>query len=526
MKKTLTINISGIVFHIDDDAYEMLRTYLGKISARFSDTEEGKEIIVDIEARIAELFSERLKDKKQVVCIADVENIINRMGDPEEFAEDEEEDSSENKKSQKVKDSEYEFGKRLYRDGDNRVIGGVAGGFGAYFGIDPVIIRIIFIILAFLQVGVIGYIIFWIAVPVARTTSQKLEMQGKRVNVSNIEQSISEEFNEVKNNFRKFRGSKNQEKAKEIIDPFIHVIGVIIQGFAKFIVLILGISFLLIGFAFILGLSGTFFMENWVFGPFDTNWVNYPDVMTVIADPENVRLFIISIYFLVGIPILALIYGGLRMIFRFNANNRAIAGFGFIIWFIALIIAFSISFIEARNFKSKAMIRNDIETIQPSSSVIYLISSPDTITDYYSEMEEFLSIDEAKLVYDGNYRLFIRPEFDIEKSNSNEIQLIEKRSSRAATKKDARKNADEIIYSISQSDSIITLSPFFEIAKDSKYRGQKLELVLKLPVGKHVFINDNLSDIIWNSSYTNGIWPGDLLDHEWEMTEDGLKEVK
>ena len=525
MKKTLTINISSIIFHIDDDAYEMLNIYLEKVNARFSGNDEGKEVIFDIEARIAELFLERLKDKKQVVCISDVENVIERMGDPDEFVEDDNPEINE-PEVKRNKHHGFKVGKRLYRDPDSRIIGGVSGGFGAYFGIDPVIVRILFIILAFLQVGFIAYLIFWVAVPLAKTTAQKLEMKGKRVNVSNIEQSISEEFNEVKDNFRKFRGSKHHDKTMELINPVLATIGTLLQVFVKFIIVLIGISFLVLGFAFILGFFGTFFFDSWTITPYDITWIDAPEFMTLVADIDNVRIFIIASIMLLGIPIIALIYGGFKMIFKFDANNRLIGFTGFIFWFIALLMLLSVSFIEARHFKSKTVVKESIDIIQFSSPVLYLKSAPDTLGDYYTDLDEILDIDEARLIcVDDSYQLFIRPEIDIIMSNSNEIEIIEKRSSRSKTRKKARVYADAISYSISQSDSLFTLDPYFGVNKDGKYRAQELEITIKLPVGQHIFIDENLSEIIWNSSFTGSIWPGDLIGQEWKMTEDGLKEV-
>ena len=186
----------------------------------------------------------------------------------------------------------------------------------------------------------------------------------------------------------------------------------------------------------------------------------------------------------------------------------------------------SVSFIEARHFKSKTVVKESIDIIQFSSPVLYLKSAPDTLGDYYTDLDEILDIDEARLIcVDDSYQLFIRPEIDIIMSNSNEIEIIEKRSSRSKTRKKARVYADAISYSISQSDSLFTLDPYFGVNKDGKYRAQELEITIKLPVGQHIFIDENLSEIIWNSSFTGSIWPGDLIGQEWKMTEDGLKEV-
>jgi phage shock protein PspC (stress-responsive transcriptional regulator) len=197
MKKALKINLSGQIFHIDEDAYDKLKVYLDTISRHFSNAQESKEILSDIEARIAELFTEKINDGSQVISIKLVEEIIEIMGRPEEIVTDEEpvEDRSYRSRSQR----------RLYRDPENAVIGGVCTGLGAYFNIDTAIVRIVFVVLAIMGVGfsIPLYLVLWIAVPKARTATEKLEMKGEEVNVSNIEKTVREEYESVKENLKK-----------------------------------------------------------------------------------------------------------------------------------------------------------------------------------------------------------------------------------------------------------------------------------------------------------------------------------
>jgi phage shock protein PspC (stress-responsive transcriptional regulator) len=196
MKKTISINLNGMLFNIDDDAYKRLEEYLKRLEAHFSGRTESGEIMNDIEARIAELLNERLGGAKKAVSLADVDEIIRTMGNPDDFEEAGEEDH--NKK-------QYYYShrpRRLYRDPDNRVLGGVCGGMGAYLNVDTVIIRIIFVIIFFgFGAGLLIYLILWIVIPEANTTAQKLEMRGDPVNASNIGNFIKEEFENVKSSF-------------------------------------------------------------------------------------------------------------------------------------------------------------------------------------------------------------------------------------------------------------------------------------------------------------------------------------
>jgi phage shock protein PspC (stress-responsive transcriptional regulator) len=194
MKKTLSINLSGSVFNIDDDAYQLLKDYLNLIERHFRNEQESKEIISDIEARIAELFKERINDFKQVITFPDVEEVIEIMGQPEEFIDPG--DSQQYQRKEKFGPSGY---RRMYRDPDNRLMGGVCSGMAAYWGTDPLIIRIIFIVatLIFLS-GAVIYVILWVVLPEAKTTAQKLEMRGEPVNISNIGKAVKEEFEKIK----------------------------------------------------------------------------------------------------------------------------------------------------------------------------------------------------------------------------------------------------------------------------------------------------------------------------------------
>ena len=201
MKKTFTINISGSVFHIEEDAYEVLQKYLVNLKNHFGNGEEGKEILADIEARIAEICSVKSADWKKIITLDLVNEVIETMGTPESISQeaDDEEPLPGQVKSKK----------RLYRDPEHRVLGGVCGGLAAYFDMDIAVMRIIFVLLTFITTGagVLAYLILWIAVPKAVNTAQRLEMRGQNVSVKNIEKFIKEETDAVKESYQKFRKS-------------------------------------------------------------------------------------------------------------------------------------------------------------------------------------------------------------------------------------------------------------------------------------------------------------------------------
>lgn len=188
----MNINIGGSVFHVDEEAYDKLKSYLRQINRHFKNSKGGDEIIHDIELRIVELFQQKLSSKKEVVTLEDVNEVIAIMGKPSDFEDDMEEEYFSEPEIRQV------GRKRLFRDNDNRMVGGVCSGLAAYFRLDTVWFRIAFVIATLSGVSILIYVILWIIIPPARTISEKLEMNGDPVTVSNIEKTIREEMNEIR----------------------------------------------------------------------------------------------------------------------------------------------------------------------------------------------------------------------------------------------------------------------------------------------------------------------------------------
>lgn len=193
MKITVSINIGGMAFHIDEDAYSELKLYLRSLDRHFAREDSSSEIMSDIEARIAELLKERITDYKQVVTLQDVLEVINILGTPEDIGGEE-----AGTAHSRISRPGYH---RMYRDPDNRIIAGVCSGMGAYWRIDPWIVRVIFIVASLPGgLGILVYIVLWIVLPEAKTTAQKIEMRGEPVNIHNIKDSVKDEFENVKRN--------------------------------------------------------------------------------------------------------------------------------------------------------------------------------------------------------------------------------------------------------------------------------------------------------------------------------------
>ena len=223
MKKTLTVNLGGTVYHIDEDAYNLLDNYLNNLRYHFRKEEGADEIVRDMETRIAELFDEYIRTGQQVITIEQVEAVIARMGKPEELNTDDNDEKKEEK-------TNHTYGngtaRRLFRNPDDRILGGVLSGLSAYFGWDVTWIRIgVLVAGCFVQGLILAYLIAWIIVPLAKTATEKLQMRGEPINMENIGRTVTEGFDKV-----------NDYVHSEKPRSFLHQLGNLIVKIAGFII--------------------------------------------------------------------------------------------------------------------------------------------------------------------------------------------------------------------------------------------------------------------------------------------------
>ena len=190
MKKTISIHLMGTNFLVEEEAYELVHNYLERLKTSLKNSTDLQEIIEDVELRIAELATNYLKDKKEIVTFEEMKTILATLGEPEEFLDESD--------AEFVKTNDYQSSRnerRLFRDADNGVIGGVCLGLAAYFKVDVVFIRIIMVILGLIGGFVVPlYIILWIVIPRAKTNIDRLQMQGRPINL----EKLKEEFEDVR----------------------------------------------------------------------------------------------------------------------------------------------------------------------------------------------------------------------------------------------------------------------------------------------------------------------------------------
>ena len=521
MKKTFTINISGTIFHIEEDAYEGLQRYLINLKNHFGVDEEGREIIADIEARIAEIFSSKSAGEKKVITVGWVNEMIETMGTPEDFAEEEGEYEDVSIAS------ETKRKRRLYRDPDHRVLGGVCGGLGAYFNMDPVILRIILVILFFVTSGAAGlaYIILWIAVPKAVSTAQRLEMRGQEATVKNIEKSIKEEVKEVKESYKKFKESDTYSKGKRSMEGAGDVVYNIFKVILKVFVIVFGAFLVLSGFLGILGLVSSMIIGHSFVEGIPLVWgpeIHVPNMLNHFVEPGAVTWGLILVGLILGLPLLALIYIGTKLVFRYKSNNAAVALSMVGVWLVSLFALLIISVSQVGNYKQSSSITKS-ETIScDSCQTLYLRLADDKLDDYAEidwDVEGF-----KVAVIDGEEVVVGYPQLDVIRSSGDDFVVTVRYSSRGKTRDDAKKWCEEMVYTYERSDSTLYFDPYFFIGDEAKWRGQEVDIKVRVPEGKAVFLGNDMDEVIHDIENVSNTWDGDMVGKYWEMQPEGLTE--
>ena len=238
MKKTLTVNLGGTVFNIDDDAYRLLDNYLSNLKMHFRKEAGADEIVDDIERRISELFAEKLSAGSQVITIADVEEVIARMGKPEDMEAEGESASADSGSTSAgggygagAWNSNTAYGttrRRLYRNPDDKMLGGVISGMAAYLGWDVTLLRLLLLVILICGVGTLipVYIVCWLVIPEARTAAEKLSMRGEAVTVENIGKTVTDGFEKVANGVNDYmRSDKPRTFLQKLGDALVMIVG-------------------------------------------------------------------------------------------------------------------------------------------------------------------------------------------------------------------------------------------------------------------------------------------------------------
>jgi len=520
MNKTVNINLANVLFHIDEKAFQKLQRYLEAIKRSFSGTMGSEEIIADIEARIAELFHEKMESERQVVTLKEVEEVITIMGQPEDYMVDD--DLFEDKTT----DGPAPSGrvKKLYRDIDNKYIGGVCAGLEHYLGFDALWIRLIFIVLAlFTGFGLIAYILLWILVPEAVTTAEKLDMTGKPVNISNIERKVKEGFDDVADKVKSVDYEKVGNKVKSGTTSFFETLGDIIMFLLKVLGKFVGILLIIIGAATLIGL----FIGLFTVGIVDIIHIPGFDFYDLV-NYTDAPVWLVSLLTLlaVGIPFFFLLYLGLKILVNNLKSIGAIAKFSLLgLWFLSIIglTVLGVKQAAAHAYSGSDTNMEELALPQGLDSLNIKLVSNEMYEDY--DNIKFNGVNGISVIQDeaGDKLLFSDDvRVDIKKSEDSISRIRIRKDANGVSFADARDRAAKINYNYEADSTGLRLNDHLTTAMDNKIRDQEVRLTVYVPAGVTITFNDNARGHIGRTTrYDADVYRRRMVQYTWLMGEDG-----
>ena len=516
MNKTVNINLANTLFHIDEDAYNKMRKYLESVKRSFANTPGSDEILADIEARIAELFYEKLENERQVITHKEVDAVIAIMGQPEDYMVDEDIFEDE-PKSQKT--NETTRVKKLYRDTDQKYVAGVSSGLAHYLGIDPLWVRILWVFLTIGSGGgfILLYGLLWILIPEARTTSQKLDMRGETVNISNIERKVKEGFDDVADRVKSVDYEKVGNTVKKGGKTFFDTIGDIIMFLFKIFGKFIGILLIIIGASTLIGL----FIGLMTVGILDMVHVPGVDFYNVI-NSTNLPIWFVSLlaFFAVGIPFFFLLYLGLKILVTNLKSIGNIAKFTLLgLWLLSVILLVVFGIREAA---SHAYSGNTT-----SESEIYFDNPTDTLrinmATYDYDRENQMHMGNMIITHDENGDKILVSEdvrFRIQKSKDSIFSLKIRKEANGPSFTKAKETAEQIEYGYAVEGNTIVFNDYLSTTGKNKFNDQEIKADLFIPVGT-VLRYDSGEARSWKMRADTDRDVDNLDNYSWKMTSNG-----
>ncbi len=519
MNKTVTINISGIIFNIEEDAYETLKNYLSNIKRHFQNEEGCDEIVADIEARLSELLKSKTNAGKQVLLNMDVNEVIGVMGKPEDF--DETTSSKETKEETHSQESHYtNKRRRVFRDSDNKILGGVCSGIANYFDTDPLWIRLALVITFFgFGSGFLLYIVLWIIIPEAKTTAEKLEMRGEPVDVNTISKTIKDEAENFKNRAKDYgKEMKNEfSRHRDSTGKFVNFLHGLFHGIVTVIAKIIGVFFVFFGIVLFIALLSVLLG----FGNIDNLSVN-EFINSFAGSDFHSFWFKTGLALALGIPFCMLVYKGMKMLLGIKFHNRWLNISAGVFWLIGLSITLFIGIKFAGEFSQETLLKQQVEARWPMNDTLYIKANnnyvkAETDVDFSMERDRWIINTTAKpSVWWG------RPRVKIITSENDSLYVFIMKSSDGKEKTDASQRARNISYKSVQLDSVLVLDKYFSFQSSDKFRNQEVQVVIKLPKNKTVYLDNSLKNLWYDIENTNGIIDSEMGGKYWKMTENGL----
>ena len=502
MNKTISIHLQGIPFILEEQAYDQLSEYLSSLRRVLADEEGVEDILQDVELRIIELIQTQLVGGKQVVELQLIMDIISKIGQPTAFGSEEKSihvnELNESKKPVR----------RFFRDSDNALLGGVCAGAAAYFNIDVVIVRAIYLI-TFVTFGVGGllYFILWIIIPTAKTSSEKLQMKGQAVNLENMKSELGTAASRIKKEAKSLR---NRSELGNITRKIGRILGYgigIISLLTGTILLVTTLIFLLIQPQFIpVEIQGQHFtLHELLLLVFEKT----TDQRMAIWGIGLINFSLIGICFLIGIRSfksipskhLFIAFGTSLVLFIVGISSSAVAGINF-----------------AKSMASYGEIEKEVASFNGNNLTIIPQLSKSNEPKCIVMITDGEDHELGFYIRNGNI-FFQGVSITYENSTDSLFHIYQMNNSQGNSHESAINNARQIKNTSMLKDSIFFLDPTFSFPKSNKLRDQKINYKITVPINGTITINGNVVYPIIDTTSTetikHGYFSGNGAYWEW-----------
>ena len=476
MKKTVSINIKGINFIIEEDAYELLQDYLKRLETTLKNEDGSQEIIEDVEIRIAEICSAKIDDGKAVIEKEDIQEILATLGNPEDYIEGEDEENT----NYSTRNNQNDADRRLFRDVENATIAGVCSGIANFFNIDVVIVRAIFVVFFFSGFGFLLYVILWFIVPQTRNTIDRLRMKGKPITVETVREEVEAAAGKIKNSSKKFASKIRKDDAYQKS----------INNGGRILRTILGIGFI--------GLSLVFLVLLIVFGLAEMQiipiqgsqgFLSMPDFGNLfLASEQDYNLFWWGSVIATSSVVLFLLLLGSMLIFRLNSFWGKIT---LLILFIAgvagTILSVTVGARTGRDFFVTGELEHEIATVQSSRLIILpKLESYQLDKDYTVKSNgkfHMMQVDEDSITFHG-IRIYYK------ESNDSLFHIKQNLRVQSHSHERALEKCKNIHQQIDLQGDTLMMSTGYSFPKEDKIRAQEVRIYIEVPKNGEVVIND------------------------------------
>lgn len=503
MEKSIKINIAGVIFHINDDAYELLRDYLQSLTNRLSQVPGGSEMIDDIEGRIAELFQSKPSWQTAIISKEEVEEMISTMGSPEDIAGDLESESYTGTYSDQPR--------KLYRNTDKSILGGVCSGMADYTGIDAVWIRIVFVLFTLLYfTGALVYVILWIVLPGTGT-------RGREGKIAGSEKAGHPARADM-------RASDGASAVGNAINEVFRAIGKFFVILFRVILAIIGVSFIIAGFSTLFSFLflSVFHTTFLVPSVFDESIFYMPDFLYFIADPSLSVWLAILTGLVVGLPLLALIYWGIRMVFQFRAKDLVLNLTMLIIWILSCVALSIVAFTQGISFSES---HRTVQEISLPESDTLVVRFDDRVSALEYQRVVHLPFEPRDMYLDEKKDIiYVSPELNIYHTDDDPYIQVVKYSS-GHSRSDAISKAEKLLYDVDIQNNSVYLDEYFSLPPGRRWSGAFIKIRLYIPDNMIVHFEEDLEILMHDDYFGCGVYSWEAGGKYWRMTEGKLEDT-